>query len=149
MKSGVRSSVPSASVARPVTYRISREAFDRIMVHAQVENPRECCGVLLGRGTEIVDVVATRNLAQKATEFVIDPQGHIGALRDARRRGLEVVGFYHSHPHTDAVPSPLDLAEASYRDCVYLIASLACDPGEIRLFQYECDRYVEVSLTVG
>ena len=125
---------------------ISRRAAEEMVVHAREERPRECCGVLLGRdGDVIVEAVRTRNLADLPTRFLVDPQGHIDALRDGRRRGLDVVGFYHSHPESAAVPSPRDLEEASYPDCLYLIVGLAGESAEIRAFHFDGSRFTEVA----
>src|SRR2546428_1991157 len=107
--------------------RIRNAAFDAIVAHAREAAPAECCGLLLGRGDEIVEAVRTRNIAEQPTRFLIDPKDHIDGRRDARRRGIDVVGFYHSHPHSPAEPSDTDRAEASYADHLYLIVSLASD----------------------
>ncbi len=129
-------------------FHISRSVLDKIVTHARNASPRECCGVLLGRDDEILEAVETRNLADEPTRYLIDPQGHIVALRDGRRRGLDVVGFYHSHPHSVARPSPRDLDEASYLECVYMIASLATEPPDVRLFRLDGKEFVGVELLV-
>ena len=117
---------------------ISRASIDLIVAHAREAAPAECCGLLLGRAGEIVEAVRTRNLAERpATRFLIDPKDHIDGRRDARRRGLDVVGFYHSHPYSPAEPSDTDRAEASYPDHLYLIVSLASDPPAVSVFALE------------
>lgn len=94
--------------------------------------------MLLGCGTAIVDSIAARNIADSPrSRFVIDPRDHIAARRTARGRGLDVVGFYHSHPRTAATPSETDAAEASYSDHVHLIVSLANDEPDVRLFRFD------------
>jgi proteasome lid subunit RPN8/RPN11 len=116
---------------------VDRSVIDAVVAHARETAPAECCGVLLGCGTVIVDSIATRNIAgSPRSRFVIDPQDHIAARRTARGRGLDVVGFYHSHPRTAARPSETDAAEASYSDHVYLIVSLANDEPDVRLFRF-------------
>jgi proteasome lid subunit RPN8/RPN11 len=86
--------------------------------------PAECCGVLVGRLDAIADVVPVRNIATTPTRYLLDPAEHIKARRDARARGLDVVGFYHSHPRSGPEPSPIDVAEASYPGHLYLIVGL-------------------------
>jgi len=117
--------------------RIAERALRAIIEHARDAAPSECCGLLLGGGDEIVEAVRARNIAAEPTRFLIDPKDHIDARRDARRRGLEVVGFYHSHPHTRADPSETDRALAAYPDHLYLIVSLVSDPPEISLVRLE------------
>ncbi len=118
--------------------RVARAVLDAVILHARETAPAECCGLLLGRDGVVVETVRTVNVAdERETRFVIDPQGHIDGRRDARRRGLDVTGFYHSHPRSAARPSATDRAEASYPDHLYLIVSLAQDPPEVGLFSLD------------
>jgi proteasome lid subunit RPN8/RPN11 len=127
---------------------ISRGAAQEISAHAQEALPRECCGVLIGSGSAIVEARRTRNLEESRTRFEVDPKGHIDARREARLRGLEVVGFYHSHPHSEPIPSYTDLAEASYPDLFHLIVRPLPEKASLRLFRLEGSRYVEFELVV-
>ena len=118
--------------------RISHAVIDDIVAHARAAAPAECCGLLLGTGSTVVAAAPTRNIAAEPTRrFEVDPQDHIDLRRDARGRGLAVLGFYHSHPRSPAAPSPTDLAEASYPDHLYLIVSLAAATPDIGLFHLE------------
>ena len=116
---------------------IARAAIDAIVAHARDTVPAECCGVLLGRDRSVTDAVRTRNLADRPTRFEVDPQDHINARREARGRGLDVVGFYHSHPASEPVPSETDRAEAAYPNHLYLIVGLASEPPDIRLYFFD------------
>jgi proteasome lid subunit RPN8/RPN11 len=99
-----------------------------MLAHAREEAPCECCGLLVGKGSSIVRSVRARNLESKATRYLIDPEDHFAALRSARADGLEVIGAYHSHPSSAAVPSETDIAEAgSGADFLYVIVSLVDD----------------------
>jgi proteasome lid subunit RPN8/RPN11 len=105
----------------------------------------ECCGLLLGHDDEIVESVRARNVAgDPATRFLIDPADHFAALRAARSRGLEVVGFYHSHPASPAEPSARDVAEFSYPGHLYLIVSLQSVPADVRLFRFNDGRFQRI-----
>lgn len=110
--------------------------LDHVVAHARNARPAECCGILLGKDDQILEAVAARNLSNHATRFFIDPKDHIDARREARRRGLQVVGFYHSHPGSEARPSASDRAEAAYPGHMYLIVSLQHEPPEIRVFRF-------------
>lgn len=86
-----------------------------ICSHAQAEYPNECCGILLGKHQTdrrtVNRIVPTENLAdeeEKATHFSIDPLELIRIERLAGEEGLEIVGFYHSHPDCDAIVSQMD-----------------------------------------
>ena len=115
-----------------------------MIAHARHASPSECCGVLLGTPDEITEAVPTRNLADDPNRFLIDPKEHIDARREGRRRGLEIVGFYHSHPHSPAVPSATDLAEASYAEYLYAIVSLIAEPAEVRIYRFDSGSFVGV-----
>jgi proteasome lid subunit RPN8/RPN11 len=131
-------------------FEIAAAALDAIIAHARSVDPAECCGLLVGSGTRIEEAVTARNLAGDPTRFLIDPADHIAARRMARTRGRDVIGFYHSHPHSAAWPSATDLAEASYAEAVYLIVSLADGRTEARLFTIADGRATEmVMVCVG
>jgi proteasome lid subunit RPN8/RPN11 len=129
----------------------TRDVRDRLIAHAREAAPDECCGVLLGRGEMIVEGVRARNAAEHATtRFLIDPKDHIDARREARTRGLEVVGFYHSHPRSGAAPSDTDVAEAAYPGGLFVIIGLGADPPEVRVFGFDHGNFHERPLvTVG
>jgi proteasome lid subunit RPN8/RPN11 len=83
--------------------------------------------MLIGRSGEVVAAEPAGNLAEEPGRFLIDPKDHFAALRRARAQGLDVVGFYHSHPWSSSAPSSRDLEEASYRRHLYLIVGLGLE----------------------
>jgi proteasome lid subunit RPN8/RPN11 len=123
--------------------------LEAVVAHAHDARPAECCGILVGRAGDIVEAIRARNLSGNPNRFLIDPKDHIDARRRARARGLDVVGFYHSHPHSPPDPSPADEAEASYAEHLYLIVSLACEPPEARLYRLDAARLVEAPFVIG
>jgi proteasome lid subunit RPN8/RPN11 len=77
----------------------------------------------------IEEAVPTRNASTQPTRYLVEPEDHFRVLRDARSRGLDIVGAYHSHVITPPVPSETDLAEA-HPHFLYVIASPDWDTGE-------------------
>jgi proteasome lid subunit RPN8/RPN11 len=126
------------------TLRVSARALDEMIAAARAAEPSECCGVLLGTPGEITEAVPARNLAGDPNRFLIDPKDHIEARREGRRRGLEVVGFYHSHPHSPAAPSSTDLEEASYSGSLYAIVGLVAEPAEVRIYRFDDGSFIGV-----
>jgi proteasome lid subunit RPN8/RPN11 len=117
-----------ASIAIPET--VVRD----MLAHAREDASRECCGLLIGMGDSVARSVRARNLDANASRYLIDPQDHFAAIRSARAEGLEVIGAYHSHPSSAAIPSATDIAEAnSGSDFLYLIVSLRND--QVRAFR--------------
>ena len=92
----------------------------------------------------MAEAVRTCNVADDPNRFVIDPKEHIEQRRQARLRGLDVLGFYHSHPHSPAVPSVTDLVEASYMGHLYLIVSPGAKLAKIRVFRLEEGGFFEL-----
>jgi [CysO sulfur-carrier protein]-S-L-cysteine hydrolase len=127
-------------------FRIRHAAIEEIIAHARTAQPAECCGMLLGTTSVIEEAIRANNIAASPARFLIDPRDHIDARRAARARGVDVIGFYHSHPHSPPWPSPTDLAEAAYPEAVYLIVSLAGAAATARLFRIERGAATELPL---
>jgi len=94
-----------------------------IVAHARRDRPLECCGLLLGRGTSIVFAVPTPNVVASPVRYRVDPMTHIDVQRVLRLLAppLDIVGVYHSHPAGEPLPSPTDIAEASYPEWAHII----------------------------
>jgi len=117
-----------------------------MLAHAREQAPRECCGLLVGKGDSIARSVRARNLDGSATRYLIDPADHFAAIRDARAEGLEVVGAYHSHPASAPVPSSTDIAEANNgSDFLYVIVSPAGD--DVRAYRINAGVWEPLALS--
>jgi proteasome lid subunit RPN8/RPN11 len=129
--------------------QISRAVVDALIHHARAEAPRECCGLLVGSESLIDESVSTPNLEAGFTRYQVDPQTHVALVRRLRGGRRSIVGAYHSHPCSAAVPSETDLAEAFYPDFVYVIVSLA-NPAkpEVRGYRIHAGRADHVALEV-
>jgi len=106
--------------------RIDARARRAMTAHARRDAPRECCGLLIGRGAEVHFAAAVANHATSASRYRLDDRAHI-ALRRALRSftpPLEIVGVYHSHPTGRAWPSETDIAEAHYPEWCHVIVAL-------------------------
>jgi len=119
------------------------EVVEAVVAHARETAPAECCGVLVGRAGDVVDAIRARNAADRPTRFLIEPRDHFDAIRAARHRGLDVVGYYHSHPHSPARPSETDVAEATYPNHLSLIVGLTVDPPELKLYWFDGRNFLE------
>lgn len=112
---------------------ISADALDAIREHLAREYPREGCGLLVGEGgcdeRTIEYAVPARNEERDPHRYAIAPETFLEAEKAARQRGLEVVGFFHSHPDLEARPSQSDVAEG-WSHYTYLIVSVRA--GECR-----------------
>lgn len=98
---------------------LSPEQAQAIRLHAKREYPHECCGALLGqvlandvRWVEEVVSIPNQQGENRERRFLIGPQQVMALEREARDKGLKVLGFYHSHPDHPARPSEYDREHA-------------------------------------
>ena len=91
--------------------RIEKQAWDAMVSHAEATFPKECCGVMVGADGLVHQAVALPNTYTGPQEdfFVMDPKDLHRVDREARERGLDVLGVFHSHPNCDAYFSKRDL----------------------------------------
>lgn len=110
--------------------KIAQSEFESLRRHGEETYPHECCGVLLGRTENdtrtVMAVVRAGNTRVDSlhNRYHIDPKELVRIMREAREKGLDIVGFYHSHPDHPARWSPTDFAEAHWIGCSYVITSV-------------------------
>jgi proteasome lid subunit RPN8/RPN11 len=108
---------------------ITPEAHAAMVAHAHADVPREACGVLLGRDGVVVEAVpVTNRAADPLHTFRLDEREYVAALYKGERRGLVLIGFYHSHPQGLAIPSQTDIAQSHYPDALHVIVGLVGEP---------------------
>jgi proteasome lid subunit RPN8/RPN11 len=117
--------------------RIHYADYEALRTHGEETYPNECCGVLLGKNIagEGEDATAVNHVQQIVragntrtdsahNRYNIAPQELVKIQRQARGLGLDIVGFYHSHPDHPAQWSKTDFAEAHWLGCSYIITSV-------------------------
>ena len=112
-----------------VLLSISKELAERIRAHGAETYPHECCGALLGRDNEPREILGLFPLINRRDDspqnrFSVTAQDVLDAEKSARRQGLDVVGWYHSHPDHPARPSEYDRDHA-WPWYSYIIVSVA------------------------
>jgi proteasome lid subunit RPN8/RPN11 len=133
---------------------ISTETISRLTEHAESAYPQECCGALVGEragdGAVVAESVPATNVARAATSrFEIDPGELLALHRHCRERGLEVVGYYHSHPDGSPRPSELDRRNA-WPELSYLIVAVdRGGAGPVCGWRLHDDRFVSQRLLSG
>jgi proteasome lid subunit RPN8/RPN11 len=126
---------------------------------AALAYPSEGCGVLVGSfgdggagQVSVRSVSSAANLSSRGRDrYELDPLAILRAERSAREAGLDVVGFWHSHPDHPAAPSRLD-TERAWADYLYVIVSTSADgAGDVRGWRLASDggEFVEVVLALG
>ena len=106
---------------------IPQPLYDQLRAHGEETYPHECCGVLLGTstpdGNHVRETVRAGNTRTDRAHdrYNIAPEELIRIQRHARKLGLDIVGFYHSHPDCPAQWSKTDFDEAHWIGCSYVI----------------------------
>ncbi len=117
-----------------MSLRISAAQMEAIRLHGAQDYPFECCGAMLGKANglskQVSEIVPLKNLRTDLTRgqqflpvddpgretprnrFLIDPLEQLRLEKEARGRGLEVLGYYQSHPDHPARPSIYDREHA-------------------------------------
>ncbi len=111
---------------------ISVADYEAMRAHGEETYPHECCGILLGRtdvaagNNEVTRIVRAGNTRTDSAHnrYHIAPEELIAAQREGREAGLDIVGFYHSHPDHPAQWSATDFAEAHWYGCSYVITAV-------------------------
>jgi [CysO sulfur-carrier protein]-S-L-cysteine hydrolase len=106
--------------------RLSQEIYMEMVGHCLSGLPDEGCGLLVGPygGDEATSIYPTTNAAASALVYEIDPKEMLGVDRAAQALGVDIMGVFHSHTHTDAYPSPTDVAQALDPGWHYVLVSL-------------------------
>ena len=102
--------------------------METIEAHGAEGYPDEICGIMLGTQAEhvVTEVHRARNIIVERSRdrYEIDPRDHIRIQREADSKGLDILGYYHSHPDHPAQASRFD-TERAWAGYVYVIVSIA------------------------
>jgi proteasome lid subunit RPN8/RPN11 len=140
-----------------MTLIIKKSDVQRIIGHCRAGLPNESCGMLGGRNGAVEKVYCMTNAKPGPDYYEMDPEEQFRVMKDIRDSGLELIGLFHSHPHGQAYPSSVDVAQAywpgtelpNYPDAVYVIVSfMDRENPVIRGFSIEEGRVTEVTLSL-
>jgi proteasome lid subunit RPN8/RPN11 len=126
--------------------KISKEITKELITHARKDAPVEACGYLAGKDNIITRHYELTNTDKSNEHFSFDPSEQFKVVKDAREKGLEIYGVYHSHPATPARPSAEDIKLAYDPDIIYVIVSLAGVEEEIKAFSIKKGEVEEIRL---
>jgi proteasome lid subunit RPN8/RPN11 len=135
------------------TLRLHADQHRVIVAHCFDGLPDEACGLLAGPldedgapTGEVVAVYPCRNADESARTYTIDGRDYLRADRDAQAQGVEIVGVWHSHTHTDAYPSMTDVKKAADPGWLYAIVSLKDGEPVLRAYRIRNGRTDEVEV---
>ena len=98
---------------------INSNQLEQIKEHAQRDYPYECCGILLGNFkdgektvTQVLEISNEKEEENRHNRYLIPSKKILETELYAIKNGLDIVGFYHSHPDHSAIPSAYDVEHA-------------------------------------
>lgn len=120
--------------------------LDEIIAHCREIYPNEACGILAGRGSVVQKVYKMTNIENSSVSYMMEPREQFIVMKELREQGLGMEAIYHSHPYSDAYPSPKDTNLAFYPDSVYVIVSLIYKEPLIKAFEIKNGIVKEVEI---
>jgi proteasome lid subunit RPN8/RPN11 len=99
--------------------------FKEMVEHGLREFPNEACGLVAGRDGAPVRFFAMRNLDASPASYRLDPKEQLQAFDEMDDAGLDLLGIFHTHTHSEAYPSETDKRLAFYPDSLYMVMSLS------------------------
>ena len=136
--------------------RISKELAKNIEDHGRQCYPEECCGIMIGKRVGELRVVGgTFELDNSQEEnrkrrFFVTPKEYMRAEKVAAENGMELLGFYHSHPDHPAIPSEYDREHALPWFTYIVLAVAKGEPKVMTAWELSesRDRFLEKHLSV-
>lgn len=123
-------------------------AYEKMVASCLREYPLEACGILLGSPLKVSYVKSATNVEQSARIYTVDPKDMLAADRLAEQLGVELVGVYHSHTHSEAFPSPTDVTQAPDGTWNYFLVSLKRAIPEVRAYRIAEGKITETPVVV-
>lgn len=107
---------------------LSETLINTLTTYAVEGKPREVCGLLVGVGVRVNRVIPIPNISEDPeSRYYMDPTTLIKRLASVEEEGLSLMGFYHSHPTGEPIPSPTDIQQANYPGAAHIIIGLKHD----------------------
>jgi [CysO sulfur-carrier protein]-S-L-cysteine hydrolase len=104
--------------------RIPATMYAEMVAHVVAGYPNETCGMLASKDGQVVKNYPTANAAEQPDDFSeISPEDLLGIQLDIDEYDGEMYAYYHSHPRSEAYPSPRDIEWARRNGMIYIIFS--------------------------
>jgi proteasome lid subunit RPN8/RPN11 len=110
------------------------------------DNPIETCGYLAGTGNEVKKIYPMRNTDNSRIKYSFDPEQQFKVVKDTRKKKLNLIGVYHSHPTTHARMSKRDLKFVHDPEMFYVIVSIVSKVPVIKAFNVIDGKPIEIKI---
>ena len=130
---------------------LPRTLANRLLTLAQLTPNTEICGLIAKQEDNTYQVYPIENIADNSTcVFEMKPQQQINAFKTIREKQQTLFAIFHSHPHSEAIPSRKDLSDAAYTDALNIIISLSTEGVlDMRGYFYTENNHESVDLIIN
>jgi proteasome lid subunit RPN8/RPN11 len=127
---------------------ISAPLMSQMIAEARQHQPHEACGLLIGAGLTVQQVISIPNTDPRPEQgFILSPQALVTALYAAESAGQQVIGIYHSHPRSASFPSERDIQGAlQWPNVAQVIISLQGGKAHVQVWQIKPGQVDRVDL---
>ena len=91
--------------------------------HAENEKPNESCAILYGENNTVKKIWITENIEKSPVEFTLSPEQNYEMYQKEDELGLRIIGIFHSHPNSQAIPSSTDKKFMQNNPYIWMIYS--------------------------
>ena len=127
---------------------ISNSDVKTLIEHAKSEDPKESCALLIGSETDegwnVKEIFLTENMDDSKINFTISPEQELEVDTIAKKKDMEIVCIFHSHPDSDAIPSGTDKKFMSVNPFPWIIYS--CETDEMNCFVLKNKSLEQISI---
>ena len=127
---------------------ISNSDVKVLIEHAKSEDPKESCALLIGSETDegwnVKEIFLTENMDDSKINFTISPEEELKVDTIARKKDMEIVCIFHSHPNSDAIPSSTDKKFMSVNPFPWIIYS--CESDQMKCFIFKNNTLEQISI---
>tara|TARA_B110001454_G_scaffold45152_1_gene44240 strand:+ start:1165 stop:1614 length:450 start_codon:yes stop_codon:yes gene_type:complete len=107
---------------------IPRTIISKLIEHALLQDPNECCGLLIGKENIVLNIQSCDNIhSNPKTRYTIEPKDLLLAEKFADDHNMNILAIYHSHTYSQAYPSKTDIenaVESMWTNPYYVLISL-------------------------
>ncbi len=110
------------------------------------DNPIETCGYLAGIGNKVQEIYPMKNVDNSRIKYSFDPEQQFKVVKEARKKKMDLIGVYHSHPTTGARMSKRDLSFVHDHEWFYVIVSIVSKEPIIKAFNVIDGSPIEIEI---
>lgn len=104
---------------------MKKETYNKMVEHLKKAYPREGCGFLIGKANRVEDIRPAENISSQnpMRRYEISPEEFVKVEKELRNTGMEIIGFYHSHPDVGVYFSDTD-KEFAWEGYYYVVVGI-------------------------